>query len=91
MSRDRFPTETLRSRMLYAEDVGGPGQAPTSVTLGKVVQAKGKIAGNQVRGCSEKDGWWHTAQKPCAIAKLKSSSYCVIMESVVRQANQRMP
>jgi hypothetical protein len=24
----RFPTETLRSRMLYAEDVGGPGHAP---------------------------------------------------------------
>jgi hypothetical protein len=25
----RFPTETYRSRMLYAEDVGGLGQAPT--------------------------------------------------------------
>ncbi len=24
-----IPTETLRSQMFYAEDVGGPGQAPT--------------------------------------------------------------
>jgi hypothetical protein len=27
--RDRFLTETLRSWMLYAENVGGPSQAPT--------------------------------------------------------------
>jgi hypothetical protein len=28
-SRVPFPTEAHQSRMLYAEDVGGPGQAPT--------------------------------------------------------------
>jgi hypothetical protein len=33
LQRVRFPTETLRSRMLYAEDVGGPGTTPPWVGL----------------------------------------------------------
>jgi hypothetical protein len=33
----RFPIpETYQSRMLYAEDVGGPGQAPTVFLYGTV-------------------------------------------------------